>query len=187
MTQIPAGRILDPILLTSARGQKVPIPDPDSLVHLQFRRYAGCPICNLHLRTFVTRHAELAEAGIREVVVFHSSQKTMAEYAGGLPFDLIADPAMKLYRRFGVTTSWRAIAHPRAWLAAVRGWSWSLPSQLDDGDGGHLGLPADFLIAPDGHVLARHYGRHANDQWTFDDVLEQTRTHTSWNMEERPR
>jgi hypothetical protein len=26
------------------------IPEPDRLVHLQFRRYAGCPICNMHLR-----------------------------------------------------------------------------------------------------------------------------------------
>ena len=37
--------------------------------------------------------------------------------------------------------------------------------------GGHLGLPADFLIGPDGRVLASKHGRHANDQWTVDEVL----------------
>lgn len=34
-----------------------------------------------------------------------------------------------------------------------------------------LGLPADFLIAPDGRVLACTYGAHANDQWSVDDLL----------------
>ena len=35
-----------------------------------------------------------------------------------------------------------------------------------------LGLPADFLIGPDGTIHAAHYGRHANDQWSLDDLLE---------------
>jgi hypothetical protein len=30
-------------------GEKIQVPDPQRLVHLQFRRFAGCPICNLHL------------------------------------------------------------------------------------------------------------------------------------------
>ena len=34
-----------------------------------------------------------------------------------------------------------------------------------------LGLPADFLLAPDGHVLAYKYGVHAYDQWSVDDLL----------------
>ncbi|MEV7802206.1 hypothetical protein AB0O28_04580 [Microbispora sp. NPDC088329] len=29
----------------------------------------------------------------------------------------------------------------------------------------------DFLIAPDGTVLAVHPGRHADDQWSMDDLL----------------
>jgi hypothetical protein len=37
--------------------------------------------------------------------------------------------------------------------------------------GGPLGLPADFLIAPDGSIKAAHYGRHADDQWTVDEML----------------
>lgn len=37
--------------------------------------------------------------------------------------------------------------------------------------GGHLGLPADFLIGSDGRVLACKRGRHASDQWTVDEIL----------------
>ena len=36
---------------------------------------------------------------------------------------------------------------------------------------GSLGLPADFLIASDGRVLACKYGTHAFDQWSVDEIL----------------
>lgn len=145
------------------------MPDPERLVHLQFRRYSGCPICHLHLRSFANRHTELVAAGLREVVVFHSSAETMTGYQAELPFDVVADPTRALYRDFGVEQSLRAVLHPRAWAAAIRGWNRSLPA--DDGSG-HLMQPADFLIAPDGRLLACQYGTHANDQWSVDELLD---------------
>lgn len=45
--------------LVAVGGDVVPIPDPERLIHLQFRRFAGCPICNLHLRSIVRRHDEI--------------------------------------------------------------------------------------------------------------------------------
>ena len=38
--------------------------------------------------------------------------------------------------------------------------------------GGAFGLPADFLIAPDGRLAAVKYGTNAYDQWTVDELLE---------------
>jgi hypothetical protein len=32
-------------------------------------------------------------------------------------------------------------------------------------------LPADFLLSADRIVQALHYGRHAGDQWSVDDLL----------------
>jgi hypothetical protein len=37
--------------------------------------------------------------------------------------------------------------------------------------GGRFGLPADFLIARDGNVLACKYGAHVYDQWSVDEFL----------------
>jgi hypothetical protein len=37
--------------------------------------------------------------------------------------------------------------------------------------GGRLGLPADFLIGPDGRVLAAKYGQHVDDHWSVDQLL----------------
>ena len=39
-----------------------------------------------------------------------------------------------------------------------------------------LGLPADFLIEPDGRVREAKYGRHASDQWSVDELIRLART-----------
>jgi hypothetical protein len=162
-------------MLTAIDGAAVPLPDPDRLVHLQFRRFAGCPVCNLHLRTFVARHDEIEAAGVREVVVFHSPREELVEHAGDLPFAVVADPDKHLYREYGIESSPRALLHPRAWPGIVR----AIVTGLRRGDkhparqvvGGRLGLPGDFLIAPDGRTLASKRGVHANDQWSVDELL----------------
>src|SRR6476646_7182789 len=89
--------------LAATSGQRVTIPDPGAdYVHLQLRRFAGCPICNLHLRSIVARHDEIRSHGIREVVVFHSTDDELAKHEAELPFPLIPDPERELYGRLGV-------------------------------------------------------------------------------------
>lgn len=173
--RLGAGEVIEPRAMVTIGSGPILVPDPDQLVHLQFRRYAGCPICHLHLRTFANRHRELVDGGVREVAVFHSSAETMMGYQVDLPFAVVPDPSRALYREFGVEQSARAVLHPSAWVAAVRGWRRSLS---DDGSG-HLGLPADFLIAPDGRLLACKYGAHANDHWSIEDLLRLVHAHTT--------
>ncbi|PBC70768.1 peroxiredoxin [Streptomyces sp. TLI_235] len=152
---------------------------PPGLLHLQFRRFAGCPICNLHLRSFAQRQAETAAAGVHEVAVFHSPADELRPYADSLPFPLVADPDRTLYRAFGVERGARALLDPRAWPTVARALARSVPLALRGRErppaarplGGRLGLPADFLLGPDGRLLAVHYGEHAADHWSVDTVL----------------
>jgi hypothetical protein len=58
----------------------------------------------------------------------------------------------------GVIRSLRALIHGR-------------PMPSTNPHGGRFGLPADFLIAPDGRVLACKYGSHAYDQWSVDEII----------------
>lgn len=169
--RLTAGASAPALELVTLRGAAVRVPDAAALVHLQFRRFAGCPICNLHLRSFARRAGELAAARVREVVLFHSSADAMRPYQGDLPFDVVADPERRAYAAYGVSRSLRSILDPRAWGAFVRGVAASHPSSSRVGEGGHTGLPADFLIAPDGALLALKYGRHADDQWSVDELL----------------
>ncbi|MET0134338.1 MAG: peroxiredoxin-like family protein [Kibdelosporangium sp.] len=165
--------------LTSVNGATFTIPDPDRLVHLQFRRFAGCPICNLHLRSFQLRHDEIRAAGVREVAVFHSPSDELRPYTKDLPFDVVGDPERRLYVEFGVESAPRSLSNPRAWGAIIRSVAWETtvvlrrkrPLPPAKPTGGRLGLPGDFLIAPDGTVLASKLGRHANDQWSVDELL----------------
>ena len=163
-------------------GATVTVPDPEQLVHLQFRRFAGCPICNVHLQSVIKRHDEITAHGIREVVMFQSTPEELDTYVDDLPFDLVADPDRTLYRRFGVETSVRAVVDPRSAAPIVKGMmdrslagKLRLSAGMHRANGGHLGLPADILIDTDGTVIDAKYGKHAGDQWSVDELLQHAR------------
>ncbi|WP_328538937.1 peroxiredoxin-like family protein [Streptomyces sp. NBC_00344] len=170
--------------LTTIHGRRVSVPAPGLLTHLQFRRFAGCPFCNTHLRSIAVRHNELVDAGIFEVAVFHSSAKAMLPHHDGLPFAVVPDPEKTLYAAFGVGSSKKAVFDPRVWPTAVRGFpdGWrgnragrpSYPTEHES----VFGLPADFLISGDGTVLAAKYGRNALDHWSVGELLALAANHT---------
>jgi len=179
-TRVSVGERFPTLQLTDLNEEPVLIPDAaGAMTHLQFRRFAGCPVCNLHLRSIIGRLEEITAAGIREVVVFHSTAAELRKYQDDMPFTVIGDPDKKLYRRFGVEASLAAILKPGAWRA--------IPAALRDAvkpafakrrallpanpTNGTLGLPADLLIAADGRIVAVKYGSHAYDQWTVDELL----------------
>jgi peroxiredoxin len=178
-TRLRPGSVIAPRELATIAGHPLCLPDAKRLVHLQVRRFAGCPICHLHLRSFVKRSKEIDGAGIAEVVVFHSSRQALMRYAGDLPFAVVADPLRRLYVEFGVEAAPRALLHPRAWWPILRAVAHSLWSILRERravppmvpQGGRFGLPADFLIGRDGRVWACKYGSHADDQWSVDELL----------------
>ena len=174
-----ASDVIDVRELTTIRSERILLPARDGLTHLQFRRYAGCPICNVHLRSVARRHGEILAAGIQEIAVFHSSAEDMLPHQGELPFAVVADPGRELYTAFGVESSVRAVLHPRAWSAPLNPQTWPVvvrgiraggspaPAKGDSA----LGLPADFLIDPTGLILAAKYGRHASDHWPVGELL----------------
>ncbi|MBL6651810.1 MAG: AhpC/TSA family protein [Reyranella sp.] len=190
---MPEARLISPNSIVRRRvledvsGRAVRLPQEGALVHLQFRRFAGCPVCNLHLRSFARRHGELEAAGVREIVLFHSPADELRLHTADFPFTIVADPDKRLYAEFGVTSSPRALLDPRAWLPILRAVAFAIGGLLTGTvrpppakpHGGRLGLPADFLIAPDGRMIASKYGEHVDDHWSVDDVLARARQHIS--------
>jgi peroxiredoxin len=178
MTRLKIGEAVRRRELVNIHGHPMQMPDTERLTHLQFRRYAGCPACNVHLRSIARRHDDLLAAGIREVVVFHSRRETMLEFQGELPFAAIADPEKKLYAEFGVgQMSPLSALDPRSWRAVYRALTRSpnLHGAMGRGEE-HMGLPADFLIGPDGVILAAKFGAYVDDHWSVDDLLALART-----------
>ena len=170
MPRLSVGQTIDMQNLETINSTFIDIPFKTQITHLQFRRFSGCPICTLHLQSFVQRHIDLVDRGIHEVAVFHSSKDVLLTYEAITPFAIIADPNKQLYQQFGVEKSVASVFHPAALSAAVRGFIKYRfrPSEKFES---YFGLPADFLIDKDGTVLACNYGKHADDHWSVDEVI----------------
>ncbi len=103
--------------------------------------------------------------------MFHSPKESLLPFQGKFPFDVIGDPEKKLYEQFGVGSSIFSVLDVRVWPKMKEGNS-IVDRPKGDPEGGPLGLPADFLVGSDGKIVAVHYGRHAYDQWSVDDVIQ---------------
>ena len=163
------GDKLPPTLMEAVTGRSIDLPDAKRLIHLQFRRFVDCPICNTHIAEFMKRATEIEAAGIKEVIVFHSSPRSIRSYQKDVPFLMVGDPKKAFYKEFGVETSLGFISL-KALGAAMRGMARGHFALRFTG-GGPLGLPADFLIAPSGRINAVKYGTDAYDQWSVDELL----------------
>ena len=169
--KLKVGDTIPPLSVTTIHEVALAIPDTNAAyVHLQFRRFAGCPVCNFHLHSLSKRATEIREAGIREIAVFHASRDEMLRYQAKLPFDCVPDPGKELYRKFGVETSIFSLLHPTVLWVGLRG-ILATGKFYYKPENGIFGLPADFLISPNGKVLAAHYGSNAYDNWDADQLL----------------
>src|SRR6266550_6816823 len=119
------GDIVPATTLESVTGEPIKLPDPDRLVHLQFRRFVDCPICNTHIAEVRRRAREIEAAGVKEVIVFHSSAKSIRSYQKDVPFELVGDPKKALYKEFGVGSSLRFLTL-KSLGAAMRGVAWPI-------------------------------------------------------------
>ncbi len=146
-----------PVALAALRGGPV---------LLSFYRYASCPMCNLRLRDFARDFPAWRDRGLRFVAFFHSSAKRIRAHAGAraYPFSLVGDPAWRIYRAYGVETSWLRLLGSALlpsfyldWARAMRYGFWGgFDLQVST-------MPADFLIDPDGRVALAHYGKSIGD------------------------
>ncbi len=150
-------------------GDTVTIPAPTRLVHVQFRRWVGCPICNTHVGQLIKRADEIGAAGVREVLFFHSHAADMTAFQEDVPFDLVADPTKEHYKLVGAETSlwyWLSLKTVRAALRGLTRGKFTFKMTS-----GPFGLPADFLVDHTGRIVAAKYGRSASDQWSVDELL----------------
>jgi peroxiredoxin len=161
--------MLPPMVMEAVTGEAINLPDANRLVHLQLSRFVDCPICNTHIAEFRRRAREIEAAGIKEVIVFHSSPKSIRSYQKDVPFRMVGDPKKAFYKYFGVETS-LGFMSLKALGAGMRGMARGHFGLRMVG-GGPLGLPADFLIAPSGRMNAVKYGTDAYDQWSVDELL----------------
>ena len=173
--KLKAGEKFPAMSLTTTQRKELSIPVPGArFTHVQFRRFSGCPICNTHIASLRAAANQLQEMGIYEVLFFHSTTLEVQSFHEDLPFDAIADPEKHFYRLVAAERSFSASLHPPAlWAAFLSSIKGRIGLKMT---GGPFGLPAEFLLASDGRILAAKYGLHAYDQWSVDELVKLTAT-----------
>ena len=140
---------------------------------LMFYRYASCPMCNLRLRDFAVHYPELHQHGLEAVAFFHSPGRNIRANAGKryYPFHLVADPSYRVYRTYGIETSWLrfflSMLLPSFYVDWIRAMRYGIWGGVDWQMGK---MPADFLIGPDVRLIRAHYGRDIGDHLSVKEI-----------------
>lgn len=145
-----------------------------SYLFLSFQRYAGCPLCNLRLHELAEATPKLRARGIEILAFMESPRKSILKALKGehLPYPIIPDPELEVYRLYGVGSSWGgyalgALRLGKMYQAVVKH---RLP--MGKAEGEMALLPAEFLIDPSGVVALAHYGRDIGDHLNLDRVIQ---------------
>lgn len=153
--------------LEKYKGQKV---------FLAFLRYAGCPVCNLRMHELIANHADIKAAGYQLIAVFESDSATLRGYLQEteVPFTLIANPDLSLYKRYHVKNSFGKMfksATDRKTNAAAKSGKRLFKGKKYKRDGNLTRIPADFVIDETGKVTLVHYGTTISDHLSLSTIL----------------
>jgi hypothetical protein len=125
----------------------------------------------LTVQQFAALVPEFTAHGVPVVRVFHSPVAALQGLTD-LPLTVLADPHRDLYRQFGVQQSLWSLFHWRAWPRVLASRRAGLrPRWRDALRDGFRGLPADFLVGPDGLIERCHYGRIFTDHLPPQEAL----------------
>lgn len=170
--------VLDETILLA---NPVATPPAATLLHVQLRRFSGCPVCNFHLRQFAARAAELrSKCHLQSVVVFHSTKEVIVENQGSAEWaamlDFVADPTRALYKLCGAEKSgWKYLFRLR-WKTLVlgmRGMRGLLATRHWGAEAGITQQPMDMLVdVKSGCILDLKYGTDPADSWSVQEVLD---------------
>ena len=160
---------------TSLRGETIRLADRlDQPLWLAFFRFASCPLCNFRIHQLVGQWPKrFAHRPFRMLAVFQSPPEKLDVYVSRHEpqFTVIANPALDLYRLYGVEASLRKAFSGQVLEGLVGAAKAGLPL-VGVPDGPAFRIPADFLIAPGGTIHTAFYGANMADHIAFETVDE---------------
>jgi thioredoxin-dependent peroxiredoxin len=143
-----------------------------SKVLLSFYRYASCPLCNLRINRLIKLYPDLRKKGLKIISIFQSPKESILEYVGkqDAPFPIVPDPSQKLYKLYGVETSWLGFAKAGLEISKLVETTklGFLPGKVE---GDMNRIPADFLIDENGIIQTAFYGKDISDHLGESEIL----------------
>lgn len=156
----------DTIKLENYKGHKI---------ILAFFRYASCPVCNYRVHELMENYDQITSKDYKIIAIYESSNSTLDEYLSEtpLPFTVIGDPTLKLYKAYRVEKSfWKMVtsAFKHQPMEAMRKGN-KLFSKKQKRDGNRARVPADFIIDENGVITDVHYGTNIGDHMPINKIL----------------
>lgn len=143
-----------------------------SKVLLSFYRYASCPLCNLRVHKLIQLFPEFSAKGLKIISIFQSPKESILQYVGkqDAPFPIVPDPSQKLYKLYGVETSWMGFAKGGLEVQKLMEITklGFLPGKVE---GDMNRIPADFLIDENGVIQTAFYGKDISDHLDESEIL----------------
>ena len=156
----------DTIRLSQFAGQKV---------FIAFFRYVNCPVCNYRVHELMSHYDSIRSKGFNIIAVFESEHAMLTKYLtdNPVPFAVIGDPELELYRQYRVEKSaWRMFfslfkKQPREAMTNGK----KLFKARYKRDGSRSRLPADFIVDENGDLKVVYYGTHLGDHLPLAVIL----------------
>lgn len=141
---------------------------------LVFLRYYGCTLCQYDIHQFATQQDKIAATGGQMLVVLQSDPAKLAGQMkeGDLPFDIVCDPAQKLYKEFEIqpAVSMEKMGDLKVMEKIAK--AKAAGFQHGDYEGDELQLPAVFVLDHDLTITYAHYGKTAGEVPTPSELAE---------------
>lgn len=147
-----------------------------SKVLIGFMRYVGCPVCNFRTHELIENYDSIVASGYKIILVYESNSETLKKYLTEtpVPFQVIADPKRKLYKKFGVQPSfWKTLKsafNKKATKDKKKG-NELFENNRPKRDGKLTGIPADFLITEDGRIERAYFGKNISDHLPINEII----------------
>ena len=139
-----------------------------------FLRYYGCPICQYDIHNFKENYYLIENADGQILVVLQSGREKLANTLNknDLPFDIICDPDMALYKEFeiGAAANMLKMMDMNTTLKVAKATFKGI--KHGDYEGVETQLPALFIVDRDMNVTYAHYGKAAGDVPDAEKIAE---------------
>jgi thioredoxin-dependent peroxiredoxin len=172
MVRLEKGTIAPAFAGMTPQGEKISLTALDGVpIWLAFYRYAGCPLCNLHLYEASLQLDTMPRTDLAMIAVFESSHEKFANvhhWVCSVPLKLVSDPKKKLYETFGVDARLSALLQPTVLTSLFRAFRKGFRQGAIGGDLGQV--PGHFLIDEKGRIEHAHYGRHIDDHIPWSTI-----------------
>ncbi len=144
---------------------------------LLFLRYYGCTLCQLDMREYANAYARFKEKNAQLLVVLQSPASTINAQMkqGDLPYDIVCDPDMGLYKEFelGVAASKEAMIRPEDLPAFAAKREKMAEYGLEHGayEGEEMQFPGYFILNSELDVLEAHRATSILGMPSVDEMI----------------